>query len=183
MSAREDILARIRKNQPAPTALPAVPTFDGAAAVSLLERFKAGVVRMGGKVVDAREGALDALMRSLHPDARIVCSATDEVHGTHPLDPARPPEELDGVDVGVVRAVFGVAETGSVFGVVSEPVSTRPKKSATSWRVCRVPRCSGLTTGAVGNLSWRALRISTRLMESTPRSPSRDMPRLSMSTG
>ena len=115
MSAREDILARIRKNQPAPTPLPAVPTFDGAAAVSLLERFKAGVVRMGGKVVEAREGALDALMRSLHPDARIVCSATDEVHGTHPLDPARPPAELDGVDVGVVRAVFGVAETGSVW--------------------------------------------------------------------
>ena len=115
MSAREDILARIRKNQPAPTALPQVPTFDGAAGGSLVDRFKAGVARMGGKVVEAPDAPLDALVRSLHPEARVVCSATGEVAGTYPIDPSRPPAELDGVDVGVVRAVFGVAETGSVW--------------------------------------------------------------------
>jgi len=115
MSAREDILARVRKNQPAPTGLPAVPTFDGDSTVPLLERFKAGVVRMGGKVVAAPDGPLDALIRSLHPEARVVCSATAAVAGTYPLDPSRPPAQLDGVDVGVVRAVFGVAETGSVW--------------------------------------------------------------------
>lgn len=114
MSAREDILARIRKNQPAPTALPQVPTFDGVARGSLLERFKAGVLRMGGKVVETPD-PLDALIRSLHPEARVVCSATDEVAGSYPLDALRAPAELDGVEVGVVRAVFGVAETGSVW--------------------------------------------------------------------
>ncbi len=115
MSAREDILGRIRKNQPAATPLPPVPTFDAVDSVPLLERFEAGVVRMGGKVVAAPAGPLDALIRSLHPEARVVCSATPEVAGTCPLDPSRPPAELAGVDVGVVRAVFGVAETGSVW--------------------------------------------------------------------
>lgn len=115
MSARDDILSRIRRCQPAPTPLPPVPAFDTGNAVPLLERFKAGVVRMGGKVVAAPEGPLDALVRSLHPEARVVCSATPEVAGTRPLDPALPPAELDSVDVGVVRAVFGVAETGSVW--------------------------------------------------------------------
>ena len=115
MSARDDILARIRKNQPAPTALPEVPTFD-AAGGALLERFKAGVARMGGKVVEApAAGRVDALVRKLFPDARVFCSATDEVPGNHPLDPLRPPADLDSVEVGVVRAVYGVAETGSVW--------------------------------------------------------------------
>ena len=38
------------------------------------------------------------------------------------------------------------------------------------------PRCSGFTTGASGSRSWRADRISTRLIESTPRSASRAIP-------
>jgi L-lactate dehydrogenase complex protein LldG len=114
MTSRDDILARIRGNQPAPTALPPVPTFD-TPDPPLIERFKAGVERMGGKVVEAPAGSLDAFVRSLYPDAAVFCSATDEVAGNRFLDPARSPAELDGVDVGVVRAVFGVAETGSVW--------------------------------------------------------------------
>ena len=45
----------------------------------------------------------------------MICSATPEVQGTRPLGPADAPAGLDDVDVGVVRARFGVAETGSVF--------------------------------------------------------------------
>ena len=41
MSSRDDILARVRKNQPAPQPLPEVPTFDAAASTTPLERFKA----------------------------------------------------------------------------------------------------------------------------------------------
>jgi L-lactate dehydrogenase complex protein LldG len=114
MSAREEILTRIRRNQPAPTVLPEVPAFDTAGG-SPLERFKAGVERMGGKVVEAAAGErLEALVARLFPGAKAVCSAAGEVAGRRP-DPARPPAELDDVEVGVVRAVFGVAETGSVW--------------------------------------------------------------------
>ena len=35
--------------------------------------------------------------------------------GNRPIDKIRRPQELDDVDVGVVRAVYGVAETGSVW--------------------------------------------------------------------
>ena len=115
MSSRDEILARIRKNQPAPTALPEVPTFDTGGG-PLLERFKEGVARMGGKVADApANGDVKALIAQLFPDARVICSATDEVVGNRPLDALRPPAELADVDVGVVRGVFGVAETGSVW--------------------------------------------------------------------
>jgi L-lactate dehydrogenase complex protein LldG len=115
MSSRDDILARVRKNQPPPQPLPPVPTFDTATG-SALESFKAALVRMGGKLADAPgDGNLDALIRKLFPDARVICSATPEVKGNRPIDKIRRPQELDDVDVGVVRAVYGVAETGSVW--------------------------------------------------------------------
>ena len=92
-----------------------MPTFD-AATGSALNDFKAAVVRMGGKLADApADGDLDALVRQLFPDAKVVCSATPEVAGNRPLDRVRHPTELSDVDVGVVRALFGVAETGSVW--------------------------------------------------------------------
>jgi L-lactate dehydrogenase complex protein LldG len=115
MSSRDDILARVRKNQPPPQPLPPVPTFDTATG-SALETFKAALAGMGGKLADApADGNLDALIRKLFPDAKVICSATPEVKGNRPIDKIRRPQELDDVDVGVVRAVYGVAETGSVW--------------------------------------------------------------------
>jgi len=115
MTSRDEILARVRANQPPPLPLPAVPTFDAGSGPPL-ERFKAAFVRMGGKLADApADGNLDALVRRLFPDARVICSATPEVAGNRPLADVRRPADLDDVDVGVARAVFGVAETGSLW--------------------------------------------------------------------
>jgi L-lactate dehydrogenase complex protein LldG len=115
MSSRDDILARVRKNQPPPQPLPPVPVFDTLTG-SALESFKAALVAMGGKLADPpADGDLDALVRRLFPDAKIVCSATPEVAGNLPLDRVRRPADLNAVDVGIVRAVYGVAETGSVW--------------------------------------------------------------------
>jgi len=115
MSSRDDILARIRKNQPPPRPLPPVPTFD-AIRGSKLDSFKRALVRMGGKLADApRGGDLDPFIRKLFPDAKVFCSASHEVVGNRSLSSVKAPRELDDVDVGVVRALFGVAETGSVW--------------------------------------------------------------------
>jgi L-lactate dehydrogenase complex protein LldG len=115
MSARDDILERVRRNQPPAVALPALPAFEGKPG-SLLERFKAGVLRMGGKVADPpADGDLAALVARLFPEAKVICSAAPEVPGNRPLADVRSPVDLHDVDVGVVRAVFGVAETGSVW--------------------------------------------------------------------
>jgi L-lactate dehydrogenase complex protein LldG len=115
MSSREEILGRIRRNQPAPLPLPEVPTFDTAAMTPPIERFKAGVLRMGGKFVDPPADTLDKLIKRLFPDAKVVCSAVAEVSGNRRLDRVKKASALHDVDVGVVRAVFGVAETGSLW--------------------------------------------------------------------
>lgn len=115
MSTRDEILARVRKNQPAARPLPEVPLFDAGRDASFAT-FASSLMRMGGKLVDApADGNLDALVARQYPQARVICSATPEVGGNRPLGNVQAPVELEDVDVGVVRAVFGVAETGSVY--------------------------------------------------------------------
>ncbi|MGZ8259915.1 MAG: LutC/YkgG family protein [Caldimonas sp.] len=115
MSSRELILRRVRRNQPAWRELPAVPGFAREIA-DPLAAFAAALARMGGTMAEAQESsAVDAYLRTRFPEARVICSATDEVRGTLAVGSVRHPAELADVDVGVVRAVFGVAETGSVW--------------------------------------------------------------------
>ena len=116
MSSRDAILAAVRANQPAPApAIPAIPLFERTSR-SLLDEFRENLTSMGGKLAPALDaGGLDAWLRAQFPDAAVICSATPEVRGTRPLDSGAPPAELADVDVGVVRAAFGVAETGSVW--------------------------------------------------------------------
>ena len=115
MTSRDEILARVRRNQPAPQPLPAVPSFERELACPA-DAFRDALSRMGGKFVTApADGNLDAFVRTLFPDAKIICSAAPEVAGNRPLAQVREPAELADVDVGVVRAGFAIAETGSVW--------------------------------------------------------------------
>jgi L-lactate dehydrogenase complex protein LldG len=114
MNAREDILARIRANQPGATPLPVMPAIGTRTGATLVEQFSAGVARMGGKVIESGD-ALASIVRDLHPDAKVVVSAMAEHVGTRYLVARESPASLEDVDVGIVRARFGVAETGSVW--------------------------------------------------------------------
>jgi L-lactate dehydrogenase complex protein LldG len=115
LSSREEILARVRKNQPAGLPLPEVPKFEHVVE-SLAAGFTSSLERMGGTVLDVPATAdLDAVIREKFPDAKVICSATPEVKGTRSITHVATPADLEDVNVGVVRARFGVAETGSVW--------------------------------------------------------------------
>ena len=115
MSSRALIMSRVRRNQPAWRALPQVPSFARPLADPLAS-FGAALKRMGGTLAEPpTAGTLDDFIRDRFPGAPVICSATPEVEGTRRVDTVRRPADLDDVDVGVVRAVFGVAETGSVW--------------------------------------------------------------------
>ena len=116
MSSRDQILAAVRANLPKlDRPLPQVPMFDAAAPASLLALFKESLLDMGGDFVDVSPGD-DPLqpIRQRLAAAKVVCSATPEVRGNRPLESIHAPRDLADVDIGVVRAAFGVAETGSV---------------------------------------------------------------------
>jgi L-lactate dehydrogenase complex protein LldG len=116
MTTRDAILAAVRANQPTPSpTLPEIPSFATAAG-SLLDHFQEALLRMGGKFVARQSGDdLDGFVRALFPQALVICSATAEVQGGRALTRATSPADLADVDIGIVRAAFGVAETGSIW--------------------------------------------------------------------
>ena len=114
MNSRDFILASVRRNQPAGKELPAILDF-GRLVADPLGAFTEALARMGGTVTEAPDGSLDEFIAARFPGARVVCSATPEVKGTRVLDADGDPRTLQDVDVAVVRAAFGIAETGSVW--------------------------------------------------------------------
>ena len=116
MSSRDTILASVRDNRPAlDRPLPNVPMFDGAPPASLLEAFRTTLPAMGGDLLEAAPGQnpFDLIKERL-ADAKQVASATPEVAGNRALSAVQAPRDLSDIDIGVVRASFAVAETGSV---------------------------------------------------------------------
>ena len=118
MSARDDILARVAQRRPAARMLPELPEFvrPAAPAPGSFGAFAAALERMGGKLAEPpADGDWAGLVARLHPQAGSVCSTVPELAGSRALPDAARPHELEDVDVGIVRAAFGVAETGSVL--------------------------------------------------------------------
>ncbi len=115
MNSRERILQTVKRNQPPATELPEVPLFDPELPTPW-RQFGESLERMGGKLMElASDDDFASALKAIHPDAKVICSATPEVQGTRQLGDLKAPRDLNDVDVGVVRAAFGVAETGSVF--------------------------------------------------------------------
>jgi L-lactate dehydrogenase complex protein LldG len=115
-SSREAILSAIRKNLPKqPVEHPRIPIFQPAAG-ALKPAFERRLQEAGGAAHDIGSWAeAQAKLIALHPTAKVVCSAVPEIVGTRRVEKVQDPHELADVDVGVVRAQFGVAESGAVW--------------------------------------------------------------------
>lgn len=140
MSARDVILAAVRKNLPRP----AVPLPDdpgagrkGVAASlgykehfdrmpeiqhshnvgsDLVSNFKKQLEGMGGGWFDVADAsAAQARLAEMFPNAKVICSAVQEIPGTRRVETVSDPHSLNDVDVGVVRSRLGVAEAGAVW--------------------------------------------------------------------
>ena len=76
---------------------------------------------MGGKLIvpTATQDATQVIRAQLS-QAGVVCSAVPEITGDRDLAQVHNPRDLADVDVAVVRAILGVAESGSVLFTDSE---------------------------------------------------------------
>ncbi len=120
MTARDVILSDIRKNQPSERILPPVPLFHSKTATVLKETFCASLKQMGGETVSECPADLGQFVAAKFPSARKICSVVSEFQGNcSPADFANP-ADAETIDVTVVRAPLGVAETGSVLLSESE---------------------------------------------------------------
>jgi L-lactate dehydrogenase complex protein LldG len=122
VSAREDILARVHANRPkGDYVLPGLPRFTLEQSGGLVATFSAALVAMGGKlIVPSATHDVTQVIRTQFPQAGVVCSAVPEITGDRDLTQVHNPRDLADVDVAVVRAILGVAESGSVLFTESE---------------------------------------------------------------
>ena len=115
MTTRDAFLAKVRQAQPAARPRPDVPLFNPVGG-DLRARFTAALQAMGGVGVDGTTASdVGGLIRERFGAEASIASATQEVQGTRTLTADTEPASLQDIDVGVVRARFGVAETGSVW--------------------------------------------------------------------
>ncbi|MFW7269317.1 LutC/YkgG family protein [Gluconacetobacter sp. Hr-1-5] len=117
MSARDSILATLRRNSPPPAAHPLPdPAVLGEADASP-ERFSASLLQMGGTMLDRQpDEPLDqAIARRFPKPGLMICSLVPEATGTVRIEDLPTPQAAEPVDVTIVRAAFGIAETGSIF--------------------------------------------------------------------
>ena len=115
-SSREQILSSIRANIPPKRVKhPPIPVFNKL-EVDLKSSFQRHLEEAGGAAheIGSRPEA-EAKLASLHSQAQVICSAVPEIPGTRRAETILDPHELADVDVGVVRAQFGVAESGAVW--------------------------------------------------------------------
>lgn len=115
-STKEQILETVRRNKPeGEHPYPAIPVFPKSTK-PILEEFKENLIIAAGiwhEVKDSEEAS--ELIKKLHPDAKVICSATPEIKGNKDIRKIANPHDLNDVDVGIIRAEFGVSETGMVW--------------------------------------------------------------------
>ena len=115
-SSRERILNNIRLFSPEEKVdHPQIPAFPPPNR-SLRSDFEQRLQEAGGASQFVSNVA-DAFSRlhALHPDAKVICSAVPEINGTRNVHDVGDPHELADVDVGILRAQFGVAESGAIW--------------------------------------------------------------------
>ena len=117
MSSRDETLAAIRRNRPSGAfPLPPIPGFALPRAEDPVAKFGERLQRMGGRM-EPQAGIGDPLasVREHLAAAKVVASAVLEIAGNRDLAAVAKPADLDDVDIAVVRAAFGIAESGSVL--------------------------------------------------------------------
>ncbi|TXI12208.1 MAG: hypothetical protein E6Q76_01390 [Rhizobium sp.] len=114
MSARGAILAAVRTNRPqGDYPLPDLPHFPLAESGDRTALFLKNLEAMGGR--GDRRTDVATVVADKFPGATVIASAVPEFSGNRDLEKVAHPRDLADVDVAIVRASFGIAETGSVL--------------------------------------------------------------------
>lgn len=116
MSTKDEILSRIRENTGRRYEMPDL-TLDAITYEDRVSTFADNLKAAGGEAVVLQPGEdVNAVIRRAFPKARRVASNLAGITcATFNPDDLDDPRELNGTDLSVVRASFGVAENGAVW--------------------------------------------------------------------
>jgi L-lactate dehydrogenase complex protein LldG len=115
MSARQDILERVRNSRLPAKVRPEVPDFLRLAKTDFLPQFRKGIEEMAGVLVDQQPGDFLTFLRSRFPNAKNFFSTVPEFVGNSTPEDYSNWAAAGDIDVAIVRSPMGIAETGSVL--------------------------------------------------------------------
>jgi L-lactate dehydrogenase complex protein LldG len=115
MTARQDILERIRKSGRPATAKPEIPDFPHLSKAAFISQFQKGLEEMAGVLVEERPPDFVAWLRGRFPKAKNFCSAVPEFAGDSTPEHYSNWAAAGDIDVAIVRSPMGIAETGSLL--------------------------------------------------------------------
>lgn len=115
-NTRNQVLSAVRSQLPqSQVSYPIMPEFPKT-ITTLLPAFEERINDAGGNIYRPSDlAAAQKMLSQQFPDARVICSATPDILGNRDIYAVKNPHELADVDVGVIRARFGVAENGMVW--------------------------------------------------------------------
>lgn len=116
MSTREEFMSRLKQHTPAPYDMPAL-ALDRMSYADDVAQFIEMSRMVGGQAVVLKEGEdLNALIRSLYPEAQHIASNLPDIAlATINPDGATDPHALIPIDLAVIGGEIGVAENGCVW--------------------------------------------------------------------
>ncbi len=116
MNTRESILSAVKQNQPTLVPLPLLNAFESS-NVPEVERYINTLQGIGGKVIVVEHGMeISELLQMEFPTAsRIISTVADLPICTEIGWQQLNPNDLESVDLAIIKAQFGVAENGSIW--------------------------------------------------------------------
>lgn len=116
MTSREEILAKIKTNQPGPRALPAdLSTAPGG--MDSLTQFKTVLTTIGGAVVEVTnfEEIAQYIQREFKDKKRLISTLPELTSVTESGWQNNDPHSYEDVDLAIIKAHFGVAENAALW--------------------------------------------------------------------
>lgn len=114
MSSRDLVLNKIRQLCKKEISAPPTVPFFHQDSKDLIEEFKKSLLLMGGQILEKGQEDPYEFVKLKLAESKITCSVVPEIKGNRELNAETVPNSLHDVDYGVLRASFGVAETGSI---------------------------------------------------------------------
>lgn len=114
---RSLILKSIKENKPTLISLPEIDLNAFEENVDLLEVFKKNVASVGGNVKELNQiQDLDLEIKNRYPNTKRIFSQIPESDlGNVQISEQTKPQDLENLDLAILKGVFGVAENGAVW--------------------------------------------------------------------
>lgn len=113
---REAILKSIKANKPALLPVPEIDVTIFSEKLDLIETFKNNVVLVGGVIKELSSTDIDSEIKKMYPNAEQIVSVLEGSSvGTISITEKTNPQDLEHIDLAIVKGELGVAENGAVW--------------------------------------------------------------------